>query len=619
VAHDTASSLEDRSSLDGLLSWLSFCLPASVAVWRASSGVQWRADLPSMRDQGLTAIELGGSVSMVVTQATGLLPIGNQAFRAAVGSALALGLAALLIYRIGRRFMAGAALPPWMSALLASIAGVTAALSPSFQREATVGGGGVFAVMIALALLDCGMQLTAHDAPTLTPKATRGWLSVAALAGLGLAENLPVGVAALTTLIFMSASSGKRPPLRMLPLLSMLLVGVFGAAVAGVFLRPLSPGSWSDVAHAVSGISLTPMEVTATRKAALFVYLEDVGVVSLGLGALGLAASLFRERRRAWTCVLIVPLVVDLTYPLAAASSASSDPLAPLRALAMAAFAIAASVGVAEAIVYLRNLEVPMARTASVLMVVFHITVVAVTCEDAAFAADRSEHLAAEEWTDQALGAAPTNAALLVHSPELTWRLWAAQSLRGARPDVVIIPAPILRHGLVTANLLPSEPSVAQLLRDFALTGQASEYGLSLLADARPLLVELDHRWDKRIITHLAVDGPWLRYAPQVLGRSDRKVNKTHVLADEGRITIGIRAGVAPDGVTAAVVAKTLKEHTTALSMVGMGQTTVPLLDGVERLLARDPFVTSARLRLAYAQQGRSRRSIDMRDLLAFH
>lgn len=353
------------------------------------------------------------------------------------------------------------------------------------------------------------------------------------------------------------------------------------------------------------------------RKTTLLAWLDEVGALSLGLAALGLVRGVFRERTRAIVAALVAVLLCDLIYPSAAATQLLPEPLAALRCASMMAFAIGASAGVAEIVIFLAGLAIPMARPASVLTVAFHITLVAVTSEDAAFAADRSDHVAAEEWTDEALERLPRDAALLVHAPELAWRLWAAQMVRGQRPDVLVIPVPMLRHGRVTSNLLPSEPAVAQLLRDLALTGQASEYGLSLLADARPLLVELDPRWDKRVVTHLTIDGPWLRYEPQVLGRSDRKI-AAHVLVS-GRVLEGIRQAVAADRPSATVVAKTIKEHVATLSLLGMSETARPWLDGVERLDPADPFVVPARLRIAYVvDHRRSEASVELRDLLAF-
>jgi hypothetical protein len=310
-------------------------------------------------------------------------------------------------------------------------------------------------------------------------------------------------------------------------------------------------------------------------------------------------------------------VLVDLAYPLHAASALSAEPLAPLRTLAVASLAVAAAIGVSELVVFLRGLQVPMARTASVLAVVFHITIAAVACEEAAYAADQSDRFSAEEWTDDALEQLPANAAVLVHSSPLAWRLWNAQTLSGQRPDVVVVPAPLLKHGAVTNNLIPSAPAIAQILRDFALAGQASEYGLSLLADERPLMVELDERWDPQTMSHLNVEGPWLSYSAQVLGRSDREPG-VHVLMSRLLGTLEGH-GIATREPTAQVVSRTLKEHTAALSLLGMGEFVRPLIDGVEKLTPDDPFVTSARLRIAQAERNqRLARAIELRDLLRF-
>ncbi|HHH28723.1 MAG TPA: hypothetical protein ENK57_10320 [Polyangiaceae bacterium] len=599
----------------GLL-WLVATLPVAITIWRLSGGAQWRGDLPAVRDQGLVAIHFGGTVSTAAVQLLGLLPLGSMPFRAALAAALALGVAAVLVHRIARTLLARVVtLSAPLAAVLAAIAALMAALSPAWQREATVAGGATIALMLVLLAID--QALTIAELPALAPAATRRWLVLAATVGLTTAESVPAGLAAATAASALTATAGRLPRLRLVPWAIGLSLLVVAIGSAGLLLRPLSPGSWSDVGRALSMASLETLQVDAVRKTTLLAWLDEVGALTLALAAIGLVRGAFRERTRAIVAALVAVLLCDLVYPSSAATALLPEPLAALRCASMMVFATGASAGVAEIVTFLMSLAIPMARPAAVLTVAFHVTLAAVTSEDAAFAADRSDHVAAEEWTDEALERLPRDAALLVHAPELAWRLWAAQMIRGQRPDVLVIPVPMLRHGRVTSNLLPSEPAVAQLLRDLALTGQASEYGLSLLADARPLLVELDPRWDRRIVTHLTIEGPWLRYEPQVLGRSDRKI-AAHVLVS-GRVLAGIREAVAEDRPSATVVAKTLKEHVATLSLLGMGDTARPWLDGVEKLDPKDPFVVPARLRIAYAvDHRRSRRSVELRDLLAF-
>ncbi|MEZ4439098.1 MAG: hypothetical protein R3B72_08415 [Polyangiaceae bacterium] len=623
------------------LLWLTVSIAAVTTISRLSGGVQWRSDLPAVRDQGLVAVEAGGSASTMLSQALGLLPLGSMAFRQALGSALAVAVAAYLTFRIAQRLLRQRrALQPWIASLLAAIAAVMAALSPAWQREGTVGGGASVALALGLGALHLALDLGAR--PRLAPGFARTWLILAGLLGLTFAENVPAGLAASIAVAAVVLTAGRAPTASLVLRIAPVAVLVTAIASAGLLLRPLSPGSWGDIGRALSAASLDALDSHVGRKATLLSWLDEVGVMVLVLAAIGIGRSLFAgvasvlrrsavkealrdpsraagaDALRAAAGGLIALLVVDLVYPSVAVSGLLPEPLAALRCLAWASFSIAAAVGVAELLLFLRGLRIPMARTAAVLTVAFHVTLVAVTSEDAAFAADRTDHVAAEEWTDEALARLPAHAAILVHSPELAWRLWAAQMLQGQRPDVLVVPVPMLRHGHVTNHLLPSEPAVAQLLRDLALTGEASEYGLSLLADARPLMVELDPRWDERIVSHVTVEGAWLRYAPQVLGRSDRKL-AGHLLVGEGRIPSTIETAVAADTSSALVVAKTLKEHVATLSLLGMNETSRPWIDGVERMSPEDPFVVGARLRLAHAERRRRMgRRVELRDLLAF-
>ena len=598
------------------MAWFAIALPTAVALWRASGASQWRADVPAVRDQGLAVVGVGGAVSTPLTQLAQLLPLGASPFRAAMLSAAALGMCGWLLFRIARRLLEHDNLPVWLTSVLAAVAAVMATSSTSWQQEGTIGGGACVAAALGLAALDITMLATERDARTLLPVSTTHWLWVAILAGATLAENLPAGLAVAAVCGFIAVSAGKRPPLRLAPWLLLTSMTVCALLVAPMFVRPFAPRNWADVGQALSAVSLQTLDVNATRKAALAAWMSEVGVVALALAAVGLTMGVYREARRAWMSALVGLVLVDLAYPLAAAPTLSAEPLTALRALAVGALSVAAAIGVSEVVMFLRTLEVPMARTASILTVVFHITVVAVACEEAAFAADRSQHFAAEEWTDEALESLPRGAAVLVHSAPLTWRLWSAQMLSGQRPDVIIVPTPLLKHGTVTNNLVPSAPAVTQILRDYALSGEASEYGLSLLADARPLLVELDERWSPRTVSHLTIAGPWLHYAPQVIGPSERKVG-THALA--GRVAAHVDTAGVVDISTAAVVARTLKEHTATLSLLGMGEVAGTLIDDVEELAPDDPFVISARLRLAHAKrETKLKHPVDLRDLLRF-
>jgi hypothetical protein len=213
--------------------------------------------------------------------------------------------------------------------------------------------------------------------------------------------------------------------------------------------------------------------------------------------------------------------------------------------------------------------RIPLARSGAVLVVVFHLTLVALTSEEAGFAADRSEQLAAEVWADEALGQVQPSAAILVRSPAIAWRLWAARLTRGERPDVLVIPLPLLNRGRVAASLIAVGREVEPLLRDVALTGEPGEFALSKLADVHPLLVELDRGWSRRLANHLVARGVWLGYAPEPLGPSDRKIGAPASVASFRRVLAALTRATVPDPSTSSVVVEGLRAQVDVLFLLG--------------------------------------------------
>ena len=171
------------SWLDRALRLVSTVLPFGLALLRAAPTAQWRDDLPAVRDLGLVAVGIGGGVSTLLTQALSLVPLGSRSFRAAFGAALALALAARLFHELCRRLLlavaeasaarpAPAGNPPRLPGVLATIATLTAALSPTWQREGTVGGGAMLAVALSFAALT--LALIPAQLPTAQKKDSQG-------------------------------------------------------------------------------------------------------------------------------------------------------------------------------------------------------------------------------------------------------------------------------------------------------------------------------------------------------------------------------------------------------------------------------------------------------------
>src|SRR5205085_2708174 len=127
-----------------------------------------------------------------------------------------------------------------------------------------------------------------------------------------------------------------------------------------------------------------------TGREAVMSWLAELGYVQLGLAALGLLVGAARARIRPYVAMLVALPLLDLVWP--SRQWIDGTPTS-LRQLCVAAFSAAAALGVAELCAFLRELDVPMARLASVLTVVFHMTLAAVVCEEASWTTDRTDRL----------------------------------------------------------------------------------------------------------------------------------------------------------------------------------------------------------------------------------
>ncbi len=125
-----------RHWLHPVCAWLALLLPLLVTLWRASTGTQWRDDLAIVRGLGLVPLAGEGTVSSVFMQLFALLPIGGRLLRASLASAVALALAARLLYTLSVRLLDENAWTPRLSPALALAAALTATLSPPGSSRA---------------------------------------------------------------------------------------------------------------------------------------------------------------------------------------------------------------------------------------------------------------------------------------------------------------------------------------------------------------------------------------------------------------------------------------------------------------------------------------------------
>jgi len=585
--------IERPPGFERLCATLALIVPLVVTLFRAESGSDWRDDLPAVT--GFAFLPLGGEgwLGLIVNQAAALLPVGDRWLRAASATALALSLASRLVYAAARALLARSEEARGLAPALALAAALTAVLSPTFQLEGTVIGGAALGALAAL--------LTLHARAVLPVRDVRSSFVVGVLVALTGAES---HAAVLSLGVALVARAAIR---RELPTPAEFCAGLAGAGavialvVSALLLRGAAPTAWLDLGFGLGQSSLTTGDGGKEHLTALAAWLADVGLIPLGLSAFGFVTGLLGARTRRRLAPLLALVLVDLALPASQVGPLLADPFGPSRLLALAALGVGAALGVQAAALGLYRARVPFARPAAVLLVVFDFTLVLVGFEASAAASERRDSLANEVWTDEGLSGLPPNALFFARSEALAWRLWAAQLVRGERPDVVVVPSSMLERGALRRRLLAAEPALAPLLRDIALSGKPGEFALSTLADARPLFVELDASWDERLSEHIVPQSFWLRFRSNPVGRSDRTVAVSRAGRRFERVVSQVAPGQGRDGdaATRAVVVASLRQRALFLAGRRDHDTTASTLDQLERLAPRDEVASRLRGELA--------------------
>ena len=586
-----------------MCSALALAVPLGLTALRVGPSPEWRDDVALVESLGFVPMGGEGAPSALLSELATLLPVGGRVLRAGLVGALGAGLVGAVVYAYARRLLGANAATPRLAPPLALAAALTATLSPSFQAEGTHAGGMALAAGLALAVL---LAVERADGTA------RSAFALGALFGLTAAESRVTACALLVALAARAVVSTEAPTRRTLAAALAGAATVWSFFVVPLFVRPYSVrASLSlgvDLTTRLGSLAGSPVP----RSGALAAWAVDMGPIALGLGLAGLAWGLFRTRLRADTTPLALLVAASSIVPVGGASPLAADPLAPLELMSLAALAAAAVVGVQTAALSLKRARVPLAQPASVLLVVFHLTLVFGAAEGSSNVVNETTGLGADVWTDEAESELPPRALLLVRSPTLAFRLWESRIVRGDRPDLVIVPLALLGRGKVATALVKEEPALVPLVRDVAINGRAGEYALATLADARPLYVELDPEWDKRLLDHLRPTPLWLGFTPHTLGRSDRT---SALAAEDGRRAfrrvLGVAKGVPlGDRATLAVLGAQAKEQAVVLAALGDRDSARRVLGDLGRIEPRSDFAAKLTERLA------GRGPVDARALL---
>lgn len=591
--------------------FLAWSLPFGLALARASSHAQWRGDVAAVRDLALAGVGWGGGLSTLLAQAAALLPLGSLTFRTAAVSCGALGLAAYAIFRISLRMLrasekaASLEASSFAAPVLATLATLTATMTPTFQREATVGGSTMLAVALGLMLIERALAMLAAEAGERPMRSIVAW---GFLLGSLTAENAVAGITAtlacgMSIALLRVARDERRMlvPYRVLRSASVAwVVGIALFSLPGV-LRSFAPNSALDIGGPYIWGPALPPDLTP-RPGLLAAWTDEIGWVALGMAAFGAASLGFSNRTRV---LMLPPAVLVVSDMIWRSSVGATEGTLSLRFLAIAAMSSASTVGVYAFFNKLRTMQIPFARAGAALVIAFHATLVALIAEQASDRANRSVELGAETFSIVALDRLPARAVVLVDSPTVTWRLLAATLVEGRRPDVVLVPRRLLARGDVALRLLVREPQVESLLRSVALEGTSDELGLTALADVRPLFAEPERGWDPVVYSHLNLSGAWLRFESEPLSSTDRKVDVEKTLR-ELRGFIDESSAHDADRESAHVASAIVVAHAKTLLKVGdvangglfLGEIDAPGTNAVARSRSLDVLFSAAVARL---------------------
>lgn len=579
-------------ALDTPCAWLAWGLPLIVGIGAARAEPGWADDVGILRDLGFARLGFEGGLSTLLAQLLALVPIGSRFLRLSLLGVLALAVASRLLFECIRGLLdrrGRASIHPLLALLSSSLW----ALGPAVLAEATRAGGALVAVALVLLVLRLLPEaFEAGDARALT------------LTGLGagaaLAECHAAG--AIVALVLAAAAFAWRD--RSWPAHAGRLVASLGFAFAlASSLRWVTPGGAPLLpTHETLGLAPAAQgaaEAALRRVSAAFAGgFMELGPLPLAFAVAG--AALAASRGAALRRVSIVWLALAASGVLAALSPSAAG--SPTAATPSALFALAPSlalaaffpVALAQALEAAWRARLPFGRHAAVLLVTFAATLVLGRVDRAVFTRSvSSASSAVEAWTDTALGGLPARSLLLVQTPPLARRLLASRVLSDTRPDVELVPASLVSAGSIGRELSRSDPSAAPLLRQLYVNGSADEYSLSSLADERPVFVELDRAWDRRLLEHLEPAGVWLKFAPALVA-SERGAAAARVSAELRRCVELSGGEDALDLETRRVLADAIGAQALVLTTLDRAESARLLLGPARRLDSNSPLVREA-------------------------
>jgi hypothetical protein len=577
--------------------YLAALVPLLVGTWRVAEHAQWSGDLATLRTLGWVPVSVNGWLSAWLGQLAVTLPVGTLSMRLGlVGSVGAAG-AGLAAYHLGRRWLMANADTPRLGPVLALSGAWLAVLAPTWQLDAAVPGGATVGAALFFATL-------LVDAPR---RGARTWLLWGGGLGLTTLESPWIGVVLLVSLTLRVAQGRVLPGLRLLGIGATAFVLTPGLLLLPLLIGVGRDGAWAQLAvQSAKGLAgELPLSFTGVER--WWIEPGVLGTVTAVAGLLWVVAK--RELRR-----LVLPLLPALLVWLVAVPAAGtrSGPALAVSLLGLVVAGQLSAVGVQTVVLLLQRLTLPLAQPAAVLLAVFHLSAVFVGLDASALLVAQRDSAATDHWTEEALAALPDRAVVLVREPRSALRLLVARRARAERSDLVLAPLALLEHPDFAAAALAEEPALAALIRELAMEGRVGEFSLSSLADARPVVLDVDQQWDPRLLVHV-IPGPlWLQFSPTPQGRSDRSTPRVLDRSAWQRVRDVASLAGARDADTLAVLVAAAMQQSVVLATLGDREPLELVLKDLERVDGQQALTTRLRTRLAASPKG----ALDLRDAL---
>jgi hypothetical protein len=88
----------------------------------------------------------------------------------------------------------------------------------------------------------------------------------------------------------------------------------------------------------------------------------------------------------------------------------------------------------------------------------------------------------------------PPRSVILAHNPQTIFRYWGGEAEERNRPDVTMVPLPLMTYPKLADRFVRNEPELTPLLRTYLLDGTLNAAELQSLAALRPVYLEMDVR-----------------------------------------------------------------------------------------------------------------------------